>query len=71
MNTKGQNIVEYILLVAVVIAAFIIFHNPKKGPMKEGLHETLGSFDTAVKGLNKEISFDSKTPPEPLHSKPY
>jgi len=71
MNKRGQNIVEYILLVAVVTMVFILFlrhQKDGKGPMENALTNSLWAINASVGSLDKEIGLGRT--PVPLHNKP-
>lgn len=69
MNTKGQNIVEYILLVSVVIFILIVFlRHDRNAPMEKALVNSLESFDKTINAIDKEIGLDGRKP-VPLHNK--
>ena len=62
MNRKGQNTVEYILLVVAVLLVFIVFLSPQ-GPYKTTVEKIL--FNTTVnqlQGLSDEIKLNNTTP---------
>ncbi len=48
MNKRGQNIIEYILVITVVLVLLLIALNPKTGFMKDAVN---GIFDAAVDGI--------------------
>ncbi len=66
MNRHGQNIVEYLLLVALVVMVCIVFLG-RRGPMENSLKKTVGTVDASLKRLNAEIGLDGK-PSSGLHS---
>ncbi len=66
-NHKGQNLIEYILLVAAVVFVCIIFLK-REGPMEKRMHGTLKTVDQSIQALDGEFAFDGKTP-KGLHSK--
>ena len=56
-NNKGQNLVEYILLVAAVVLVLIVFLR-RHGPMEGSLNRTLYSIDDTLNALNAEIGLN-------------
>ena len=54
-NTKGQNITEYILLVAAVLVVCIYFFTA--GPMQQSVNASLYSIVNQVNNINSEIQF--------------
>ncbi len=61
MNNKGQNVIEYILLVVAVLTVFILFLNPQ-GSYRQAIDKTvLNGTTTLIENLNNELQF----PPPP------
>lgn len=58
-NRRGQNIVEYILLVAVVVTILVVFLR-RHGPMEDRLEKSLNMVDQSIVSLNAEIGLDGK-----------
>ena len=54
-NTKGQNMVEYVLLVTAVLLVCIFFYNSSTGPMPGIINATLNSMVNQVNNLNGQI----------------
>jgi Flp pilus assembly pilin Flp len=54
-NSKGQNVIEYVLLVAAVVIVCVYFIS--SGPMRQTLNATLNSMVNEVKNLNSQIKF--------------
>ena len=55
---KGQNIIEYVLLVAAVIAICIVFLKPQAGnPMYDSVNATLNSIVNQLNNINSQIKF--------------
>lgn len=55
-NSRGQNVVEYILLVAAALIVCIVFYaNPAGGPMGQALNASLNGMINMVNTLNAEI----------------
>ena len=57
MNNKGQNIVEYILLVVAVVLVCLVIASQNGGPMKTATNTSLSSFEIQINHLNDEIKF--------------
>ncbi len=60
-RNRGQNVIEYILLVVAVISIFVVFLHPD-GPFKKRVERTL--YDSTVKhikGVSSEIQFTGKS----------
>lgn len=55
-NGKGQNIIEYILMMAAVIVVFLIFLNPHSGPVKNSLERTLNSTVDKIANITAQIN---------------
>ncbi len=57
---KGQNIIEYILLVAAVIAICVVFLKPQGGnPMYDSVNATLNSMETQINSFTNAIQLNS------------
>ena len=57
-NSKGQNIAEYVLLVAaVVILCIFFFSTHKHGIMRQAVNTTLNSMINEINTINNEIQF--------------
>lgn len=54
-DNKGQNIIEYILLVVAVILVFLVLLNPKSGPVKTSIETTLNSTVNMIDATNQDI----------------
>ena len=54
-DSKGQNMVEYILLVTAVLLVCIYFFMTKSGPMSNSINASLNSIVNQVNNLNSEI----------------
>lgn len=59
MNRKGQNIIEYLLLVTVLVIVCIFFL-ARRGPMENSMKKTLDTVDTSLIRLNAEIGLDQQ-----------
>lgn len=57
MNSKGQNMIEYILLAVAVVLVFLVLLNPKSGSVKKSVEKTLNSTVDMINGTTKEIRF--------------
>ena len=55
-NTKGQNIVEYILLVVAILLVCIYFFT-NNGPMPNAVNATLNSIVNQLNNINSQIKF--------------
>lgn len=53
-NNKGQNMVEYILLVTAVLLVCVYFFN-NKGPMPSAINSTLNSIVNQIDNGNGQI----------------
>jgi hypothetical protein len=56
---RGQNIIEYLLVVVAVVVVVLALTNTRNGPMKNALENI---FDTTVNGvsrLNSELKFSN------------
>lgn len=56
-NFKAQNIIEYILLVVAVLLVFLVFLNPKSGPMKNSVEKTINGTVNMIDSAANEIKF--------------
>ena len=56
-SQKGQNIVEYLLLVVAVLAVMILFLKPQGKYKKAVEHIVLNSTNDKIKNLTDEIKF--------------
>ena len=54
-NCKGQNVVEYVLLVTAVVMVCLYFFT--NGPMKQSINASLNSMVNSLNGINNEIIF--------------
>ena len=54
-DNKGQNMVEYVLLVTAVLLVCIFFYNSASGPMPGIINATLNSMVNQVNNLNGQI----------------
>ncbi|MBF0504657.1 MAG: hypothetical protein HQL14_06090 [Candidatus Omnitrophica bacterium] len=58
-GSKGQNIVEYVMLVAAIAVVCIVFLKPQAGnPMYDGINASLGSMVTQINNFNSAIQFN-------------
>lgn len=55
-HNKGQNTVEYVLLVAAVLLVCIYFF-AAGGPMSQGVNSSLGSIVNDINHMNSNIQF--------------
>jgi hypothetical protein len=55
-NSKGQNLIEYILLVTAVVIVCIFFF-ARGGPMSAGVNAALNSMVNQVDNLSGQIRF--------------
>lgn len=56
-NKKGQNVIEYLLLTAIVALICIIFFSPTNGPMKSGMENVFNDTVKDIDRLRDEIKF--------------
>ncbi len=57
-NAKGQNMVEYILLVTAVLLVCIYFFTTQSGgPMPKSINATLNSMVNQINNINGQIKF--------------
>jgi Flp pilus assembly pilin Flp len=56
-DNKGQNMVEYVLLVGAVLLVCIFFYSSSTGPMPTIINATLNSMVNQVDNLNSQIQF--------------
>lgn len=54
-NDKGQNMVEYVLLVTAVLIVCVFFFSSSTGPMPSLINATLNSMINQVDNLNGQI----------------
>ena len=55
-DCKGQNIVEYVLLVAAVVVVCVVFFKPQAGnPMYDGVNASLGGMVTQINSFTNAI----------------
>ncbi|MDE2027304.1 MAG: hypothetical protein KGJ11_02025 [Candidatus Omnitrophica bacterium] len=55
MNSKGQNIIEYILMVTAVLLVCIYFFTA--GPMKQSVNTALNTMVNEIQNINSQINF--------------
>ena len=55
MNSKGQNVIEYILMVTAVLIVCIYFFSI--GPMKQSVNASLYSMVNEINTSNQQIQF--------------
>ena len=55
-DSKGQNIVEYVLLVTAVLLVCIYFFTTS-GPMSNSINTTLNSIVNQINNINGQIKF--------------
>ena len=56
-DTKGQNVVEYVLLVVAVVVVCIVFLKPQAGsPMFDGINAGLSSMVTQINSGTSSIN---------------
>ena len=58
-DSKGQNMVEYILLVAAIILVCIYFFT-NNGPMPNAINASLNSIVNQINNINGQIQFNSQ-----------
>lgn len=56
-NQHGQNVLEYLLMFAVVLAIYIVFYNPFGGPARTALENIANDVVLDIARLNNEIDF--------------
>ena len=56
MNNRGQNVVEYILLITAVVLVFIVLMAPQ-GRFHKAVETNLNSLPSAINSLTGEIKF--------------
>lgn len=62
-NDRGQNTIELILLVVCVVVVMIFFLNPKNGPFKRKLEDSLNTVATGQIGsITQEFKNDIQRP---------
>jgi Flp pilus assembly pilin Flp len=55
-DKKGQNIIEYVLLVvAILIVCIYFFANNSGGPMSQSVNASLNSIINQINNINSEI----------------
>ncbi len=54
-NSKGQNMVEYVLLVTAVLLVCIYFFTTQSGPMPNAINATLNSIVNQINNINGQI----------------
>ncbi len=59
IDSTGQNIIEYILLVVAVILVFLLLLNPQSGLIKNSVERTLNSTVNMIDQINKEIKLNA------------
>ena len=57
LGSKGQNLIEYILLVTAVAIVCIYFFSQPNGPMGQSINASLNGVVEQINDLNKEIQF--------------
>jgi hypothetical protein len=58
LNAKGQNIIEYLLLVTAVVIVLIAFMNTRSdAPMRNALEHTLNTSVDGIDRLDDELRF--------------
>lgn len=62
LNSNGQNIVEYILLVVAVLLVFFVFLNPHGSPLKNSVETTLNSTINLIDNAASEIQLPPLRP---------
>ena len=62
-NAKGQNMVEYILLVTAVLLVCIYFLNPATGPMTQSVNVSLNSILNQINTINSQIQLQGAINP--------
>ncbi len=55
MNAKGQNVIEYILMVTAVVVVCIWFFS--RGPMSQSVNTSLNSMIKEINNINSEIQY--------------
>ena len=59
-ETKGQNMIEYVLLVTAVLLVCIYFFTTKSGgPMPNSINASLNSIVNQINNLNGQIQLNS------------
>lgn len=56
-NCKGQNVIEYVLLVVAVLIVCIIFFSHNNGPMPQSLNTSLNGMVKHLDDLSGQIKF--------------
>ncbi len=60
LNAKGQNIIEYLLVVTVSVIVLISFMNTRSdGPMRNALEHTLNTTVGGINRLDDELRFSN------------
>jgi uncharacterized protein YoxC len=56
-NMRGQNIVEYILLVVAVLLVFLVILNPQSGTIKKSVETTINGTADQISIITSQIKF--------------
>lgn len=56
-NVRGQNVIEYLLVTAVIILVCIVFFNPSNSPARSALENIANDMILDINRLNSEIVF--------------
>ncbi len=56
-NKRGQNLIEYLLVTAIVVVVCITFFHPATGPARKKLENTLNITIQGINGMKSQIRF--------------
>lgn len=56
-NSKGQNVIEYLLVTAVFVLVCLVFFNPRNSPGKTALENITNDIVDDILRLNSEITY--------------
>jgi Flp pilus assembly pilin Flp len=58
-DNRGQNVIEYLLVVVAIVFVVIAFMNTQNGPMKNALDNVFSDTVNDIQGLNRELKFSN------------
>lgn len=56
-NISGQNLIEYLLVTAIVVVVCIVFFHPSSGPAKQKLENVMNITVQGLNGMKNQIRF--------------
>lgn len=56
-KTSGQNVIEYLLVTAVVVLVCLVFFHPASGPAKKAMENVLEQTVSTLNAMKNEIQF--------------